>query len=59
MQITTIGFDLAKNVFQVHGTDAKEKVVVRKQLRRSQVIAFFKPLPPCLIGMEACATAHY
>src|SRR6202142_961495 len=59
MQITTIGLDIAKNVFQVHGIDAKEKVVVRKQLRRSQVIAFFKVLPPCLIGMEACATAHY
>src|SRR5437879_1954704 len=59
MKITTIGLDIAKNVFQVHGIDAKEKVVVRKQLRRSQVIAFFKALPPCLIGMEACATAHY
>ena len=59
MQITTIGLDIAKNVFQVHGIDAKEKVVVRKQLRRSQVMAFFKALPPCLIGMEACATAHY
>src|SRR5450631_1421388 len=59
MQVTTIGLDLAKNVFQVHGIDATEKVVVRKQLRRSQVIAFFKALPPCLIGMEACATAHY
>ncbi len=59
MQITTIGLDIAKHVFQVHGIDAKEKVVVRKQLRRSQVIAFFKALPPCLIGMEACATAHY
>src|SRR6267154_732302 len=59
MQITTIGLDIAKNVFQVHGIDAKEKVVVRKQLRRSQVIAFFKALPPCLIGMEAFATAHY
>src|SRR6201984_2882578 len=59
MQVTTIGLDIAKNVFQVHGIDAKEKVVVRKQLRRSQVIAFFKALPPCLIGMEACATAHY
>src|ERR1700675_1946298 len=57
--LTTIGLDIAKNVFQVHGIDAKEKVVVRKQLRRSQVIAFFKALPPCLIGMEACATAHY
>jgi transposase len=59
MQITTIGLDIAKNVFQVHGIDADEKVVVRKQLRRSQMIAFFKALPPCLIGMEACATAHY
>jgi transposase len=59
MQITTVGLDIAKNVFQVHGIDAKEKVVVRKQLRRSQVIAFFTALPPCLIGMEACATAHY
>src|SRR5882762_5770734 len=59
MQITTIGLDIAKNVFQVHGIDANEKVVVRKQLRRSQVIAFFEALAPCLIGMEACATAHY
>src|SRR3979411_116660 len=59
MQITTIGLDIAKNVFQVHGIDAKEKAVVRKQLRRSQVIAFFEALPPCLVGMEACATAHY
>jgi transposase len=58
MQITTIGLDIVKNVFQVHGIDAKEKVVVRKQLRRSQVM-FLKALPPCLIGMEACATAHY
>ena len=59
MQITTIGLDIAKNVFQVHGIDATEKVVVRKQLRRGQVLAFFKALAPCLIGMEACATAHY
>jgi transposase len=59
MQITTIGLDIAKNVFQVHGIDASEKVIVRKQLRRSQVLAFFKALPPCLLGMEACATAHY
>src|SRR6266403_461708 len=51
--------DIAKNVFQVHGIDANETVVVRKRLRRSQVLAFFKALPPCLIGMEACATAHY
>jgi transposase len=59
MQVTTIGLDIAKNVFQVHGIDAAEKVVVRKQLRRRQVLEFFKALPPCLIGMEACATAHY
>ena len=59
MQVTTIGLDIAKNVFQVHGIDSAEKVVVRKQLRRSQVLEFFKALPPCLIGMEACATAHY
>ena len=59
MQITTIGLDIAKNVFQVHGIDAAEKIVVRKQLRRGQVLKFFAGLPPCLIGMEACATAHY
>jgi len=59
MQITTIGLDIAKNVFQVHGTDSSEQVVVRKQLRRSQILAFFKALPPCLVGVEACATAHY
>ena len=59
MQITTIGLDIAKNVFQVHGIDATEKVVVRKQLRRGQVLKFFTALPPCLVGMEACATAHY
>src|SRR5262247_4114502 len=59
MQISTIGLDIAKNVFQVHGIDATEKVVVRRQLRRSQVIKFFEALAPCLIGMEACASAHY
>jgi len=59
MQITTIGLDIAKNVFQVHCIDAAEKVVVRKQLRRGQVMKFFESLPPCLVGMEACATAHY
>ena len=59
MQITTIGLDIAKNVFQVHGIDEAEKVVVRKQLRRGQVLKFFASLPPCLVGMEACATAHY
>src|SRR4051812_1524480 len=59
MQITTIGLDIAKNVFQVHGIDGAEKVVVRKQLRRNQMMAFFKDLAPCLVGLEACATSHY
>jgi len=59
MQITTIGLDIAKNVFQVHGIDAEEKVVVRKQLRRGQVLRFFEELSPCLVGLEACATSHY
>src|SRR6516225_2698963 len=59
MQVTTIRLDIAKNVFQVHGIDAAENVVVRKQLRRRQMLTFFKALPPCLIGMEACATSHY
>src|ERR1700722_18966348 len=59
MQVTTIGLNITKNVFQVHAIDTAEKVVVRKQLRRSQVVEFFKALPACLIGMEACATAHY
>ena len=59
MHIATIGLDIAKNVFQVHGIDAAEKVVVRKQLRRGQVMKFFTALQPCLVGLEACATAHY
>ena len=50
MQITTIGLDIAKNVFQVHGIDAAEKVVVRRQLRRGQVMNFFEALRPCLVG---------
>jgi transposase len=58
-QVTTIGLDLAKNVFQVHGIDAEGKVLVHKQLRRADVLRFFGGLPPCLVGMEACATAHY
>lgn len=58
MQLGTIGFDLAKNV-QVHGIDASKKVVVRKQLRRSQVMAFFEGLAPCLVGLAACAMAHH
>src|SRR5487761_2529522 len=57
--ITTIGLDLAKSVFQVHAVDEMGSVVMRKQLRRSQVLAFFTEIPPCLIGLEACATAHH
>lgn len=59
MEITTIGLDLAKNVFQVHGSDARGKAVLRKQLRRDQVAAFFANLPRCLVGMEACGSAHH
>jgi transposase len=58
-KITTIGLDLAKHAFQVHGVDASGATVLRKQLRRSQVVAFFARLPRCLVGLEACATAHY
>jgi transposase len=59
MNITTIGIDLAKNVFQVHGTDERGKAVLGKALRRSQLMQFFTQLPPCLIGMEACGSAHF
>ena len=59
MEITTIGLDLAKSVFQLHGIDASGSVVLRKKLRRSELIDTFQKLPPCLVGMEACATAHY
>jgi transposase len=58
-KISTIGLDITKNVFQVHGVDAAGKVVVRKQLRRSQLPSFFEALPHCLVGIEACATAHH
>src|SRR5271169_2612341 len=59
MKITTVGIDLAKNVFQVHGIDERGKAVLCKQLRRAQLAAFFGNLPPCIIGMEACASAHH
>jgi hypothetical protein len=55
-EVTTIGLDLAKAVFQVHGVDAVGAVAVRRALRRSRVLTFFAKLPPCLVGMEACAT---
>ena len=58
-EVITIGIDLAKNVFQVHGVDDEGNVVIRRQLRRSRVLPFFKKLPPCLVGIEACATAHH
>jgi transposase len=59
MQISTIGVDLAKHVFQLHGVGPDGSVVLRQKLRRSQVIVFFAKLAPCLVGMEACATAHH
>ena len=59
MEITTVGLDLAKRVFQVHGVDATGGVVVRKALRRAQVLPFFAKLPPCLVGIEACGTSHH
>ena len=59
MDVTTIGIDLAKHVFQVHAVDAAGRVVVRKALRRPQVLPFFTKLTPCLVGMEACGTSHY
>jgi transposase len=59
MNITTIGIDLAKSVFQVHGTDERGKAVLAKVLRRAEMMRFFTRLPPCLIGMEACGSAHF
>ena len=57
-EITTIGLDLAKNVFQVHGADASRRALLRKK-RRHQVLAFFSQLPPCVVAMEACGGAHF
>ena len=57
--ITTIGLDIAKSVFQVHGVDAAGNVIVRRQLKRRYVVAFFQKVPPCLVGIEACATWHH
>lgn len=59
MEITTIGLDLAKNVFQLHGVDATGEIVVRRRLRRAQVVDFFAALAPVLIGLEACGTSHF
>ena len=59
MQVITIGLDIAKNVFQVHGVDAEGQLVLRKKLRRGQMLKFFAVLEPCLVGLEACGSAHY
>ena len=57
--ITTIGLDIAKSVFQVHGVDTQGNVVLRRQLKRRYLLVFFQKLPPCLIGIEACASSHH
>jgi transposase len=57
--VTTIGLDIAKSVFQVHGVDARGNVLVRRKLKRRYVLAFFQRLPPCLVGIEACASSHH
>ncbi len=59
MEIRTLGIDLAKAVFQLHGVDEKGKVVLRRKLRRAGLLDFLSTLPPCLVGMEACATSHH
>src|SRR5262245_8302510 len=57
--ITTVGLDIAKSVFQVHGVDAAGEVIIRRQLKRRHVLPFFEKLPACVVGMEACATSHH
>ena len=57
--VTTIGLDIAKSVFQVHGVDAEGNVLIRRQLKRRYILAFFEKLPPCLVGIEACASSHH
>src|SRR3954452_12827581 len=57
--ISAIGLDIAKSVFQVHGVDAAGQVIIRRQLKRRFVLSFFEKLPPCLVGIEACASSHY
>jgi transposase len=59
MEVTTIGLDIAKSVFQIHGIDAEGNVIVRRQIKRRYVLAFFQKLPPCLVGIEACASSHH
>src|SRR6476619_3039357 len=57
--VRTVGLDIAKSVFQVHGVDAAGQVVIRRQLKRRYVLAFFEKLPACLVGIEACASSHH
>ena len=57
--VATLGLDIAKTVFQVHGVDAAGQVVIRQRLTRGRVLAFFEKLAPCLVGMEACGSSHY
>ena len=57
--VTTIGLDIAKSVFKVHGVDGAGQVVIRRQLKRRQVLAFFEKLPACPIGIDACASSHF
>ncbi len=59
LTVTTIGLDIAKSVFQVHGVDACGQVVIRRQLKRRMVLSFFAKLPRCLVGIEACASSHH
>src|SRR5256714_3601966 len=57
--VKTVGFDIAKSVFQVHGVDAAGRVIIRRQLKRRHVLTFFQKLPRCLVGIEACASSHH
>jgi transposase len=59
MEVTTIGIDLSKNVFQIHGVDQRGKTALKKQLKRVQMLPYFANVPSCLIGIEACGSAHY
>ena len=59
MQVTTVGLDIAKNLFQVHGADAQGRPVLERKLARGKVLEFFANLPPCLVGLEACGAAHH
>jgi transposase len=58
-QVSVVGLDLAKSVFQVHGVNAQGEAVLRRKLSRGQLLKLFEKLPPCLVGMEACASAHH